>query len=178
MPLFVLIFEIVMFALFRPPILDLPMVCTGFCYSWWYLRFVRRNQDGTVGDYNDEFSFVSMFPSPLKRFISPMSNFVFAVCKLLGFFKDRVSRELQAVSMSTEADDVSDSLQNDITQLLTFEEGKPAAVDPVAERRRARARKTLDERMAALNSAPGRLLLRPTPRPPSAWLVRYYMQIN
>jgi hypothetical protein len=145
-----------MFTLFQPPILDLPMVCTGFGYSWWYLRFVRRNQDGTIGDYNDEFSFVKMFPAPLQRFIAPACNFVFAVCKLLGFFKDRSSRELQAMSTPADVDDVSESLVNDISNLLTVEvEEKAAAVDPVAERRRARARKALDERLAALNSAPG-----------------------
>ena len=93
MPLLWLCFEITVFAVFQPPILDLPMVCTGFYYSWWYLRFVRKHPDGTIGDYNEEFSFVKMFPAPLHRFIAPVCNFLFAVCKLMGFFKDRASRE-------------------------------------------------------------------------------------
>jgi len=93
---------------------DLPFACVGTYASWWYLRFVHRaepalslnlssstssssssslstgrNDEGTFGDASDEFAFVTLFPPNLRRYLSPLADFCYGVCLLLGYFKGR-----------------------------------------------------------------------------------------
>lgn len=111
---------------------DMPFVVTGIYASWWYLRFVHRNSDGTTGDVSEHFAFVTLFPPPTRRYLHPLSEFCYGVALLLGFFKGRRA----AAATSTAADKPIP---------LT-----PAVHDPVAERRRAKARQQLDAKLAAM----------------------------
>ncbi|KAL4086354.1 hypothetical protein PRIC1_014481 [Phytophthora ramorum] len=65
-------------------------------------------------------------------FIGPLANFCFSVVKLCGFFKKRAAQKPQMLPILTE-------IKN----------------DPIAERRKARAMKALDEKLAKLAHANG-----------------------
>ena len=41
---------------------DLPLVVWSFVVSWLYLRFGQHNADGTVGDIQEDFQFVTLYP--------------------------------------------------------------------------------------------------------------------
>ena len=46
---------------------ELPLVLWGIFYGWLYLRFFKVDPDSlVVGDPRDDFSFASLFPSPLQ----------------------------------------------------------------------------------------------------------------
>lgn len=41
---------------------DLPLALWSFVVSWVYLRFFQHNPDGSVGDMNEDFQLVTLFP--------------------------------------------------------------------------------------------------------------------
>ncbi|EEY58485.1 uncharacterized protein PITG_01155 [Phytophthora infestans T30-4] len=92
-----------------------PFSVLGGYFGWYYLRFLNKNRDHTVGDV------------PLVR---PLANFCFSVVKLCGFFKKRATQKPKMLPILTE-------IKN----------------DPIAERRKARAMKALDEKLAKLAHA-------------------------
>ncbi|POM59843.1 hypothetical protein PHPALM_31366 [Phytophthora palmivora] len=95
-----------------------PFSVLGGYFGWYYLRFLNKNRDQTVGDVSDE---------PL---VGPLANFCFSVVKLCGFFKKRSTQKPKMLPILTE-------IKN----------------DPIAERRKARAMKALDEKLAKLAHA-------------------------
>ncbi|EGZ27252.1 hypothetical protein PHYSODRAFT_467054 [Phytophthora sojae] len=92
-----------------------PFSVLGGYFGWYYLRFLNKNRDQTVGDV------------PL---VGPLANFCFSVVKLCGFFKKRTAQKPKMLPILTE-------IKN----------------DPIAERRKARAMKALDEKLAKLAHA-------------------------
>ncbi|KAH7474167.1 hypothetical protein KRP22_005276 [Phytophthora ramorum] len=109
-----------------------PFSVLGGYFGWYYLRFLNKNRDQTVGDVSDEFALVVLLPSFFTPFIGPLANFCFSVVKLCGFFKKRAAQKPQMLPILTE-------IKN----------------DPIAERRKARAMKALDEKLAKLAHANG-----------------------
>ncbi|CAM9917110.1 unnamed protein product, partial [Hapterophycus canaliculatus] len=78
------------------------------------------------------------------RVVRPLCDFTYGVFLLLGCFKGRAARlPLSAVDGEGGVDPLT------VAALPT-----PARKDPIAERRRARAMKLLDEKFAKLNSKP------------------------
>ncbi|KAG7400521.1 hypothetical protein PHYBOEH_005321 [Phytophthora boehmeriae] len=107
-----------------------PFSVLGGFFGWYYLRFLNKNRDQTVGDVSDEFALVVLLPDSTKPVIGPFANFCFSVVKLCGFFKKRAAQKPKMLPILTE-------IKN----------------DPIAERRKARAMKALDEKLAKLAHA-------------------------
>ncbi|ETI50980.1 hypothetical protein, variant 1 [Phytophthora nicotianae CJ01A1] len=107
-----------------------PFSVLGGYFGWYYLRFLNKNRDQTVGDVSDEFALVVLLPDFCIPLVSPLANFCFSVVKLCGFFKKRAAQKPKMLPILTE-------IKN----------------DPIAERRKARAMKALDEKLAKLAHA-------------------------
>eukprot|EP00904_Undaria_pinnatifida_P012140 jgi/Undpi1/8056/HiC_scaffold_24.g10528.m1 len=124
---------------------DFPFVCVGGYAAWVYLRFFAHIVlGGPSGDVNSEFELVMFFPSGLRRVIKPLCDFTYGVFLLLGFFKGRAARVPLPVV------DGEGGVDPSTAAILPLPERK----DPIAERRRARAMKLLDEKFAKLNAKP------------------------
>lgn len=124
---------------------DFPFVVVGPFVAWVHLRFLAHILHGELaGDVNDEFQLVMFFPPFARRFLKPVCDFTYGVFLLLGFFKERAARvPLPAV-------DGQGGIDPSFVTILPTPERK----DPIAERRRARAMKLLDEKFAKLNAKP------------------------
>ncbi|KAK1936622.1 Rhomboid-like protein 19 [Phytophthora citrophthora] len=104
-----------------------PFSVLGGYFGWYYLRFLNKNRDQTIGDVSDEFALVVLLPDFCTPLVGPLANFCFSVVKLCGFFKKRATQKPKMLPILTE-------IKN----------------DPIAERRKARAMKALDEKLAKL----------------------------
>uniref|UniRef100_M4BRC3 Peptidase S54 rhomboid domain-containing protein n=1 Tax=Hyaloperonospora arabidopsidis (strain Emoy2) TaxID=559515 RepID=M4BRC3_HYAAE len=107
-----------------------PFSVLGGYFGWYYLRFLNKNRDRTVGDVSNEFALVILLPDVCTPLVSPLANFCFNVVKLCGFFKKRAAQKPKMLPILTE-------IKN----------------DPIAERRKARAMRALDEKLAKLACA-------------------------
>ncbi|KAG6957619.1 hypothetical protein JG687_00009879 [Phytophthora cactorum] len=107
-----------------------PFSVLGGYFGWYYLRFLNKNRDQTVGDVSDEFALVVLLPDFCTPLVGPLANFCFSVVKLCGFYKKRAAHKPKMLPILTE-------IKN----------------DPIAERRKARAMKALDEKLAKLAHA-------------------------
>lgn len=126
--------------------LDLPFTIVSLLFSWSYLRFFYRFEgDGVLlGDRSEEFAFVVMFPEPLHPVAIPLTTAFYNIFALVGLFPD-----LETVSEA-------DKRQR---HHLRYENSKvpespllaPTRQDVVMERRRAKALKLLDAKMAELS---------------------------
>ena len=102
---------------------------------------------GSVGDFADDVAFVTLFPPALRPYLSPFADFCSGVCVLLGFHKHRHP----SASSSGSPDEVSGTgLSESIHAALGLPSSPAKVVDPVAERRRAKAREQLDAKLAAM----------------------------
>ncbi|KAF0756457.1 hypothetical protein AaE_004620, partial [Aphanomyces astaci] len=151
-----------------------PYAVSGLYFGWVYLRFVAKNPDGSVGDESDAFSLTVLFPAFLKYVcftrvslfcivlfdeivrdlphsfaskpsLAPLFDFCFNVSKLCGFFQHR-----QGHNATTSGS----SLVSSCMQYLIILPKAALASDPVTERRKARAMKALDEKLAKLAVMP------------------------
>ncbi|KAF1329914.1 hypothetical protein FI667_g5678, partial [Globisporangium splendens] len=104
-----------------------PYSFLGGYFGWYHLRFLNKNLDQTRGDVSDEFALVTLLPDFFSPVVGPVANFCFNVVKLCGYFKDRSVKPTSVLPMLAETTD-----------------------DPIAERRKARAMKALDEKLAKL----------------------------
>jgi hypothetical protein len=102
---------------------------------------------GTVGDVTDDFAFVTLFPPAMRGYISPLADFCYGVTVLLGFHKDR----RPSVPSSEALNDLGSTGLSDSVHAALGLPGSPLkAVDPVTERRLAKAREQLDAKLAAM----------------------------
>jgi len=115
------------FALFGKISPSLPHTIFGFYFSWLYLRFFQRKAE-IIGDLSESFSFASFFPDPLQPFVSPIFALIFKLFRMCGF-GSRATPVTEVIELKT----ISLS-------------------DPIdAERRRAKALKKIEERLAQVN---------------------------
>ncbi|TMW60194.1 hypothetical protein Poli38472_000236 [Pythium oligandrum] len=101
----------------------------GGYFGWYYLRFLNRNADQSVGDLSEDFALDVMLPDACGPFVTPVTTFCFNVVKLCGYFKNRSAKAPSTLPVVMDKSD-----------------------DPIAERRKARAMKALDEKLAKLAS--------------------------
>ncbi|CAM9947619.1 unnamed protein product [Ascophyllum nodosum] len=124
---------------------DFPFVVVGAYSAWVYLRFFAHIVvGGPSGDISDEFRLVMFFPPMLHCVVKPVGDFTYGVFLLLGFFQGREAR------VPPSAVDGHGGVDPSTAAILPPPERK----DPIAERRRARAMKLLDEKFAKLNAKP------------------------
>ncbi|KAF1786267.1 hypothetical protein GQ600_19074 [Phytophthora cactorum] len=72
-----------------------PFSVLGGYFGWYYLRFLNKNRDQTVGDVSDEFALVVLLPDFCTPLVGPLANFCFSVVKLCGFYKSAQHRSLK-----------------------------------------------------------------------------------
>ncbi|CAM9678233.1 unnamed protein product [Discosporangium mesarthrocarpum] len=123
---------------------DFPFAVVGAYFTWGYLRFFHGMLIGPsrpVGDVREELQLIMFFPPFFRRFLKPLCDFSYGVFLLLGFFQDRAARVPVPV-----VDSEGGLAALPVTLPL------PEARDPVAQRRRARAMKLLDEKFAKLSA--------------------------
>jgi len=121
----------------------MPSRHSSFFFCWSYLRFYYRFDEG-VGDKAEEFAFIYMFPQITHLFLTPLSTAFYNICAVDGVYPPleaadrRMSHHLRNMSSDSPALEIeaaSSSVKH----------------DEVAERRRAKAMKMLDAKMAELS---------------------------
>ena len=123
--------------------LDLPFTIVAILVSWSYLRFFYRFDGGAPlpGDRSDEFSFVVMFPEALHLVVVPMTTAFYNIFAMIGLFPELEQQQERFKiqhHLRSRVEDPSSPLA--------------APADLVQERRRAKAMKLLDAKMAELSS--------------------------
>eukprot|EP00753_Platysulcus_tardus_P008990 PLAT175.3.p1 GENE.PLAT175.3~~PLAT175.3.p1 ORF type:complete len:334 (-),score=71.06 PLAT175.3:90-1049(-) len=118
------------------PLAETPLVLYCTPLAWFWLRFFHRFGERS-GDASEEFQLVTFFPPLLHPVLRPIFNLAFACCAIAGFCRQRQ----QSAALTTR-----------VSALL--EDGFSPSRDAVAERRRARGKRALDEKMAALGALP------------------------
>lgn len=111
-------------------------------FSWMYMRYLRVSPDNSYrGDPSENFSFASFFPPQLHVPISAVANVAFAIC-----IRPVLGADDSAFQNNTSKQQPQQQIVNTIVQ------DRASQLD--AERRRQRAQKSLDERMAGSASEP------------------------
>jgi len=126
-------------------------------FSWSYLRFYFKYSDSIeYGDKSDEFAFVMMFPERLHIVFIPLTTAFYNVIALLGIYppldtaEKRPYHHLRSNADSSKSSyDVNGSGPHEHVTVAVV-----SKVDPLAERRRAKALKLLDAKMAQLSQEP------------------------
>ncbi|KAG7106389.1 Rhomboid-like protein 19 like [Verticillium longisporum] len=121
----------------------------GFLVSWTYLRFYKTvfpdldasQSAGLRGDASETFAFSEFFPGPAKPFVTAAANQIFEVLVAM-----RVCTPFSQDSVSAARGGGSGSF---------IQRGGPGGARAEAERRRALALKTLDQRLHAATAGRG-----------------------
>lgn len=132
--------------------LDMSFTFISFFVSWTYLRFFYRYHDGEdqesiesprIGNPAEDFSCVAMFPEALKPVTIPMSTAFYNIFAMIGIFPQLEVTEKKAITHhlryhNVASPDSSAPEQNGVQ-------------DAVQERRRAKAMRLLDAKIAELS---------------------------
>ncbi|KAF6819936.1 Rhomboid-like protein 19 [Colletotrichum sojae] len=157
-PRFPLLYLGIVFALSLTPLLttaSFSLALTGFLTSWTYLRFYKAvfpdldaSQPTSLrGDASETFAFAEFFPGPVKPFVAALSAQVFDVLVAMRICSPFSPENAQA------------GRGNNFIQ-----RNGPGGARAEAERRRALALKTLDQR---LHAATANAASRPSSQPPA-----------
>lgn len=118
----------------------------GLIAAWMYLRFFKIQEDGSWGDRRSDFEFATLFPEATRPVVRPLFNLLGAVLLRIPCLQPSAApangRKLEVVPSGASGDSAGPSA--------------PVAADPVAERRRARALKALDQKLAEMSSKRGK----------------------
>lgn len=146
---------------------DWPFSCVSLLFSWSYCRFYYRFQagsasgeatntgandasDGEAGAGGDSFAFVAMFPLPLHVVVTPLSTAFYNLFALVGIFPILDIDDSNKKGPRHHLDRERDVNVANITNTSPFI--KDTRSDVVQERRRAKALKLLESKMAELNA--------------------------
>jgi len=113
---------------------DFQLILVQTCIAWTYLRFFEKHPGGYAGNDDEHFAFAAFFPSKLQRFIAPVSSIALRVFNCYGCLSNKDSPRSYKQVQSHDA--------------------VRSQRDDVAERRRLRALKELDQKLAALSVSP------------------------
>lgn len=131
------LFVLALIGQLNPVALFFSLIC--FHSSWVYLRYFKTHDlTGARGDSSDAFAFATLFPDPIRPFVVIVSNVLHLVCRPV----------LSLLLPSRNSAPVANGGKQDLVNSITQE--RASSVD--AERRRQRAMKTLDERLAGSQS--------------------------
>ena len=132
-------------------------------FVWAYLRFSYVYGVGSVGDTRDEFEFlVLVHPSPLRIALRPLIKLVSAACLKRSCFSDVTGDGLASLPLAAAPGSAYANFGG-VGTGRPIEAGVPggatagvggagAVADPVAERRRERALRALDKKLAELRT--------------------------
>eukprot|EP01038_Epipyxis_sp_PR26KG_P008058 gene8058-10916_t len=131
--------------------MDLPFTCVALLFSWSYLRFYFRygelqQQPIIFGEKADEFSFVNMFPEQLHIIVIPFTTAFYNIIAMIGLYPPlEVTPERKTPQHHLRyADPILPEAE---THSISPKPNK------VADRRRAKAMKLLDAKLAELNKS-------------------------
>jgi hypothetical protein len=146
LPLLVIIAQLILwFVGLKVFALDLPFTIMALFFSWSYLNFFYKFEESSnLGEKMDEFSFVNMFPETLHPIALPLTIAFYNIFALIGIFP-----ELEVVEKKTTQHHLRYNDPKDAESPLL-----PVKQDVVLERRRAKAMKLLDAKMAELSQEP------------------------
>ena len=137
------------------PMHELLFAFNGVVVAWTYLRFYQPRHSGVTGDASAGFAFASLFPVPAQPPLRVLGNVCFGIASSCGCFPP-LGWDTPLVVQSWPPQGAVRPSE------LPVEPAPPPPTvttdDPeVAERRRARARALLEERLqkATASSAPG-----------------------
>lgn len=121
---------------------DLAFSIIALFFSWSYLRFFYKVSDTEFGDKSDEFTFVMMFPEKLHIILIPFTTAFYNIVALLGVFPvlDTIPEKKH-----------HHHLRHDESTPLVAATSPSTEKDLVAQRRRAKAMKLLDQKMAEMS---------------------------
>ena len=156
---------------------DFIATCVSLVVAWIYLRWLHTYAPGVVGDTRDEFDFLTMVPNPFRQedlslrmccFPFPRHAFMYAslcrvalrpLVKLVGavllrlpFFVGASGDGMKTLSSLAMSSSVGGGNVYGVGSDSRLS-GTVATPDPVAERRRERALKALDKKLAELRSS-------------------------
>jgi membrane associated rhomboid family serine protease len=132
--------------------IDFPFSIIAMLFSWSYLRFFYRFNDGDndeslLGDRTDDFAFVNMFPKALHLIVIPMCTAFYNIFAMIGIFP-----ELELQEEKSKRQHHLHYIDSSPTESLLPPSPNKSNADLVQERRRAKAMKLLDAKMAELSS--------------------------
>eukprot|EP00981_Chlorochromonas_danica_P015304 scaffold11566_cov156-Ochromonas_danica.AAC.4 len=127
---------------------DLSFMCFSLLFSWSYLRFYYKWDENDVIVSNargEDLSFVAMFPEVSHIVLVPFTTAFYNIMVLLGLFPPLEAERRSAHHLRALPPPKEDAISPKIAS---------APVDLVGERRRAKALKLLDAKMAELAREP------------------------
>lgn len=145
-----LVFRLIGFRSFAQ---DFSFTIIGMVYSWSYLKFFYKYSDSEpAGDRSDDFSFVGMFPETFHIVLIPFTTAFYNLMALIGIFPvlETNERKFHHHLRSTPTAAITTGFETK-EEATSPQKAKPASkAEIVAERRKARALKMLDAKMAEL----------------------------
>lgn len=136
---------------------DLPFSTASLLFTWSYLRFYYKHTANSeaLGDKSEDFSFVGMFPEALHIVLIPFTTAFYNIVALVGLFPALEVVEKKTYHHLRNVEQAEAGLGAGPTSSTQAAEGATQAkVDVVADRRRAKALKLLDAKMAELAQEP------------------------
>lgn len=125
---------------------DVPFCVIGLLFSWSYLRFYIKDNEGNLCNQAEELSFVSMFPESLHVVMVPLCTAFYNLTALIGVFpKIEAPDRRQTHHLRTHSEPSLDPMASPVPT---------RQADVIAERRKARALKLLDAKMQELTKIP------------------------
>ena len=144
---------------------DLPFTLVAIPLSWSYLKFFYKFEDSFGNDKSsiggpgsavgEEFNFVNMFPEPLHVVVSPLTTAFYNCFALAGIFPELIITE----KSKQRAHHLFNHFQGGQNPFSTGiggtsgQEASTAVTHAIEDRRRAKALKLLDAKMAELEKA-------------------------
>eukprot|EP01031_Cornospumella_fuschlensis_P041263 gene41263-50360_t len=126
---------------------DFLFALLSLLFSWSYLRFYYKFDDlDAISNRKDEFTFVSMFPEAVHIVVVPFTTAFYNLMALVGLFP---ALEVVAAKPSHHLRPSPAAIADAGSSPRAA--GAAAVVDMVGERRRAKAMKLLDAKMAELS---------------------------
>jgi len=149
-PTLFILFQVVCLLLgFRSLVMDFHFTLISLFFCWSYLRFYYRyNEFEPAGDKSEDFSFVAMFPEPLHIVLIPFTTAFYNLFAIVGLFPalEPVEKKLPHHLRYNEPPSIAQQSSSGerLAELVP-------KVDLVAERRRLKAMKLVESKIAELS---------------------------
>lgn len=155
-PLIILVFQLLLWlvGLGKLLALDLPFTVISIFFTWSYLRFYYRfhstdvntnNAIQVTGDQSEDFQFIKMFPEALYAIVLPLTIGFYNIIALFGIYPQLENTEVSKRPAHHLYYNNSASNKGPESPLIAT-----SRQDILQERRRAKAMKLLDAKMAEL----------------------------
>jgi hypothetical protein len=138
---------------FRSFAQDFSFTIIGMIFSWTYLKFFyKHSETEPPGDRTEDFTFVRMFPETIHSVLIPFTTAFYNVMVLVGVFPALESneRKFHHHLRSGASTSITGSGMVETKEESTVQSKPSSKAEIVAERRKARALKMLDAKMAEL----------------------------